>query len=145
MKFFIYTFIFLFLISCSLPKDPEDSLTKAKMNGLKVGYVYNPPYNYTSGDTVSGTEISIIKAFAKEQGLKIQFIYGSESELIKQLEEYKLHVIIGGFDKKTIWKDKAGPTTTYNNKNCLLVPKGENNLLYKLESYLLKYKKENGY
>ena len=100
MKFFIYTFIFLFLISCSLPKDPEDSLTKAKMNSLKVGYVYNPPYSYTSGDTVSGTEISIIKAFAKEQGLKIQFIYGSESELIKQLEEYKLHVIIGGFDKK---------------------------------------------
>jgi hypothetical protein len=42
-----------------------------------------------------------------------------------------------------MWKERAGLSTTYtDNDNCILVARGENKLLYELETYLLNYKEK---
>lgn len=135
-----FAFVIVLLTACSFPKDPENSLQEARQRGLRVGIVNNPPYTTYKNGIAGGTEAGIINRFAKSGGLKVTYICGTESVLMPQLEKYNLHLIIGGFDKKTIWKDKAGLTTTYNGHNCFLIAKGENDLLYRLESYLLKQK-----
>lgn len=127
--------------ACSFPKDPEGSLARARQSALRVGIVHNPPYTFFADGKPGGSEVAIMESFARAEGLKTQYTYGTESVLVKELESYKLDVIIGGFTKKTVWKDKAGLTTAYNhNNNCMLVAKGENELLYHLETYLLKHK-----
>ncbi len=136
--------VLIFLVGCSFPKDPEDSFKKAQQEGLRVGIVDHPPYTTFEEGKAGGTEAAMIAGFAKQEGLKVQYFYGTESQLIKLLEKYKLHLLIGGFEKKTVWKDKAGQTTKYNDKNCFFVAKGENELLYRLEAYLLKYKDQHG-
>lgn len=134
-------FLLPLLAGCSFPKDPEDSLQKAREHGLEVGIVHHPPFTMYENGKASGIEVEILEDFAQKEGLKINYTYGTETTLVKQLEEYRLHLIIGGFEKKTVWKDKAGLTTKYNDKNCMFIAKGENALLYRLESHLLKHMK----
>ncbi len=122
--------------SCDLPKDPNSSWENAKKEGLKIGVVQNPPFSYVEGGAFGGSEVQILNDFAEKVGLKVRYQTGNESDLLKKLEKYKVHVVIGGFDKKTIWKKKAGLTTEYNNENVFLVPMGENELLIHLENYL---------
>jgi polar amino acid transport system substrate-binding protein len=136
----LYLFISLVFISCSFPKDPKDSYAKAKQESLKVGIVNNPPYTTYHEGIASGTEVELIEKFAEKEGLKVEYRDGSESALIKKLENYEIHLLIGGFDKKTEWKKKAGLTSKYNDKNVFLIAKGENELLYRLETVLLKEK-----
>jgi len=144
MKIFILLFLFT-LTGCSIPKDPNNSLENARSGNLIVGYVHHPPFSFIKNGKAVGSEINIINEFAISENLNVNYVYGTETTLIKELEKYKIHIIVGGFKKKTIWKKKAGVTTTYSNTdNCMLVPKGENALLYKLESYLLNYRNKNG-
>lgn len=139
MKAF-YILCLFSLVSCSPPEDSKDSYADAMQHGLKVGLVNNPPFTVYNEGNATGTEVKIIKDFARKESMDVKFIHGSESTLIKQLENYEIHLLIGGFDKKTVWKKKAGLTTRYNGKNVFLIAKGENKLLYRLEEALLKQK-----
>lgn len=119
------------------PADPKHSFKEAQTAGLKVGLVVNAPYVVRDGSGYSGTEVQLIETFARRYGLDTEFISATESELIKQLEKYELHIVAGGFEKSTIWMSKAGLSTTYDKKHVFLVPKGENRLLYKLEKIIM--------
>lgn len=132
----------LLVNSCQLPHDPEKSWKKAQQNGLRIGIVDNPPFaQYHSGQP-SGREVSLVTKFAHEHGMELKFFPGSESELIKMLEKYDLDVLIGGFEKKTLWIQKASPGATYDEKHVLLIPKGENRLLYELDKFIFEYRSE---
>ncbi|QED36640.1 transporter substrate-binding domain-containing protein [Antarcticibacterium arcticum] len=130
----------LLLVSaaCDFPKDAEGSWVDAQNNYLKVGVSINPPFTISERDSLKGMEIDLLKKFAGKENLKIRFFEGSESELIKKLENYELHVIAGGFDKKTLWKQKAGTTSPYDKEHVFLIAKGENQLLKKLETHIFQ-------
>lgn len=132
----------LVMAGCTFPRDPENSFEKAQKNGLKVGVVKRPPFVNISGENFSGSEIDLIREFAEKEHLQIEFKEGSETELLEELEKFHLHVVAGGFTKKTIWKKKAGLTAPYDSKHVLLIPKGENRLLERLEAYILPKKSE---
>lgn len=123
---------------CTYPKDPENSFEKAQKDELKVGVVVNPPFTTFENGSPGGEEIEILRDFAKSENLQISFEEGSESDLIKKMEEYEIQIIAGGFEKKTIWIKKAGPSATYDKKHVFLVPKGENRLLQELETFIFK-------
>lgn len=135
-------FMVLWASSCNLPKDQKESLQEAKEKGLLVGVVENPPYVRTNNEKFEGKEVEILKNFAAVQGLDVKFVEDNESELLEKLEKYELHVVIGGFEKKTIWKRKSTPTVSYDGKHVFLVPNGENRLLKKIETYIFKEVKE---
>ena len=125
----------LFVSSCNIPMDSRNSLEIAQDSVLKVGAVNNPPYSMVEKGVFSGTEVALIRSFAKEKKLDLKFITASESVLIEMLKTAELHIMIGGFDKKTIWQEHAGLTSPYDENHVMLVPKGENRLVYELESF----------
>lgn len=132
--------LFLCLTSCVFPKDPENSFETARRESLQVGVVSNPPFSKVEDGVFSGTEVRMIQEFAEKERLEISFTAGSESELVKQLENFEKHIVVGGFAKKTIWKKKAGMTAPYDKKHVFLIPKGENRLLDHLEDFIFQQK-----
>ena len=128
----------LFYTSCNLPKDQKSSWEKATTQGLKVGVIENPPFTSKTDNSFSGSEIDIVNSFASANNLQVSYHGGNESDLIEKLEKYELDILIGGFDKKSVWSKKAGFTRAYDKKHVLLVPKGENKLLVKLEEFIHK-------
>lgn len=135
---YLYIFAILLISGCTYPKDPENSYQKARETSLKVGVVLNSPFTTYINDHAGGREVEMLKEFAKAEDLKIEFQEGSESDLVKKLEKYEIDLVAGGFDKKTLWKKKAGLTATYDKKHVFLVPKGENRLLQHLETFIFK-------
>lgn len=135
-------FSLILLTSCKhYPADPENSFTEAKQQGLKVGIIHNPPFSvYKGPGDFDGTELEMIRKFARQEHMPLLLEFGSESDLIQKLEHYDLHVVIGGFTGKTIWKKKAGLTAPYDQKHVFLIPKGENRLLAHLESFIFSKK-----
>lgn len=141
LKYFFIPVAIVILTACTnFPKDPENSFDNARINGLKVGIAVHPPFTIIQNGHLSGTEVKLIEHFAQQNGFNINYTVGTESELISQLEKYQLHLIAGGFDKKTVWIKKAGLSAAYDSKHVLMVAKGENKLLYKLEQYIFKMK-----
>lgn len=134
-KYTICCALLLFLSACNIPKDPNDSYKKAKENALKIGVV-------TEADSTSVLkEKNMIESFADNEGLQTQYYDGTETELVKQLEEFKLDIVMGGFEKKSVWKKKVGMTKPYDSTHVFFIPKGENRLLYQLETFIHKTKK----
>lgn len=127
---------FILYTSCNLPKDPESSWENAKKEGLRVGVVDNPPFTKISSDSFSGKEITLINNFAASKNLEVTYLKGNESHLIEKLEKYEIDLVVGGFDKKTTWSKKVGVSKPYDKEHVILVPKGENKLLVKLEEYI---------
>ena len=143
MRKLLFLSVLLSILSCTYPKDPENSFEEAKKGSLLVGAVENPPFVQRQGKEFSGSEIALIRKFADQNNLSIRFIPGSESELVERLEKFKIHVVVGGFTKKTIWKKKAGYTAPYDrDDHVLLIPKGENRLLENLEKFIFENKKK---
>lgn len=130
----------LLITACTIPQDPQHSFKEAKEKELLVGVINNPPFVDSSSSNLSGSEVQKLKEFARQENLRIKFLKGNESDLIHRLEKYELHVVIGGFDKKTIWKKKAGLTVPYDEKHVFLIPKGENRLLEHLEDFIFEKK-----
>lgn len=142
MMRYLFVWITFFFLGCDYPKDPEHSFEEARNEHLKVGVALNPPFTHNTNDDLSGTEIEILEEFARKNNLQIQYTIDSESNLIKKLENYEIHLIAGGFDKKTIWKKKAGLSAPYNKKNVFLVARGENKLLQNLERFIFSKTKK---
>lgn len=140
----VLTLIFSLLLfsSCNIPRDPNKSWEQAKKDSLRVGIVNKKSSSAVHSDSLNLSERQFIKEFSKKNNLKTTFIEGSETDLIKKLEKFELDILLGEFDKKTIWKSRAGPIKSYDSKHVFLVPQGENKLVYKLEKYIYKIKKD---
>ncbi len=128
----------LLLGSCGIPRDPERSFSKAQSEGLVVGVVHNPPFCIADEGEFSGVEVELVEEFARTHGLSANYVEGCESDLVEELKSGDIHVLAGGFEKSTVWLEKAGATAPYDGEHVLLVAKGENRLVYELESVVHK-------
>lgn len=142
MMKYLFVLIAVFFLGCDYPKDPEHSFEEARDKHLKIGVAINPPFTTSTNGTLGGTEIDLLEELARQHNLQIQYMVDTESNLIKKLENYEIHLMAGGFDKKTIWKKKAGLSAPYNKKNVFLVARGENKLLQNLESFIFSKTKK---
>lgn len=129
--------LILLLGSCDLPKDPDRTWQEAHDIGLQVGVVVDTPFVVQQDGEWAGEEIDLIKKFAKDHGLVIQFHQRSESEIVRQLDRSELHIAAGGFHKDTAWKKKVAATRPFPPmEHVFLVAAGENHTLVKLEEWL---------
>lgn len=114
-----YILHFLFPVFCfvaceSYPKDPNNTLEKAKQAQLRIGAMHAPPWVIIEGNTVTGTEAEIVQGFAQKIQTDIDWIIGSESELMSLLEAYELHIVIGGLTTASPWKQQVALTNPYS-------------------------------
>lgn len=130
----IYCSILLVLsFSCGIPKDGREAFQNALQNRLMVGVVEQAGEERSALDA----EIELVRQFGKENNMKVELIYGPETKLVSRLENAEFQLVVGGFDKETIWEEKVALSIPYDDfGHVFLIPKGENRLLFELENFI---------
>jgi len=140
--------LFSLLAACGLPRDPEKTSDRiASTHDLRVGVSDSPPWTVSRGGQPSGAEPDLVRGFAEQIGAHVVWRRGSESNLIRALEEHQLDLVIGGFDKKTQWSATAGLSQPFakdadGKQHVLLAAPGENRLILSLDRFLAEQKRQ---
>ncbi len=105
---------FFFLAGCeSYPNDPMNSLENARGDTLRVGAIETAPWIILENGEVRGIEAEIIKGFAKKIDARVEWVKGTEEELMPLLENYELQLLAGGLTAGNPWKKRVGMTGAY--------------------------------
>ena len=107
----------LILSGCRYPTDIEHSLEKIRGKVLNVGVTENPPWVMRSDNGPAGLEPEIVAALAEELDAEVHWHWGSESVLLRALEERQLHLVIGGFTKNSRLSKLAAQTRPYHDSS----------------------------
>lgn len=139
--------ILIYLVSAcrNIPSDPDKTFEEASDSHLLAGYSVNPPWTKGDSSLLKGPEEFIIRKFAEDNNMVIVWHEGSEQELLRDLEEKKLHLVISGIRKDTPWKNKKiGLTMPYfkgnKDKRVIAVRQGENKFVKELEKVIYQYR-----
>ena len=129
----------------SVPADPDGTLDRVRGGVLRVGVTENPGLVDLGDGEPRGTEPELLREFAAVVGADVQWVEGSERELVEGLRYGELDAAAGGFRDDSPWEQKAGMTRPYAEtadehgttaKHVLLVPEGENAFLLELDTFL---------
>jgi polar amino acid transport system substrate-binding protein len=132
------------LIACDLPRDPNGTLEGARGGVIRAGAVENPPWVVVDGATVGGLEAELVRAIAECLDARVEWVRGTESELLAKLERGHLDLVAGGLTDASPWRARvafAGPYRTTPGehepeRHVLALPPGENGWLVFVERFL---------
>ena len=115
----MYRLIILILVSITLscddfPKDPSNTLKDARNNILHVGVAESNKWASVNNGNYSGIEVDLIKEYAKSINAEINWVPGSQIQLIDLLNEDAIDIAIGGFTKKSPFEKHAGFTRPHH-------------------------------
>lgn len=113
----------------------------AATHELRVGISANPPWTVATGTQPSGIEPDLVNRFAAQSGAQVRWVRGSETVLVGALEDHKLDLVIGGFNKETQWSSKAGVSQPFardsnGDQRVFLAAPGENRFILSLDTFL---------
>lgn len=135
----------------SMPADPDGTLQEITGGTIQVGVTAaaGEEGNWVQlqpGTEPAGIEPDLVRGFAATREATVEWIGGTEHELVDDLEHGELDLVIGGFADDTPWTKHAGMTRPYMEtkdergktvKHVMLTPLGENAFLLALDKYLL--------
>ena len=100
---------------CNYPKDPNNTLEKIKHRTIRVGISESPQLcEYSIGNNEpTGVEVELIKGYAQSIDAKIEWIKGSQEQIVDLIKEYEVDVAIGGYSKNSAFKTHVGLTRPY--------------------------------
>lgn len=136
------------LPGCELPADSTGTLERVRGATMVVGYTDARPWVIAGGQTPSGVEPALIRGFAQHLGARIEWIEGSESELVEELRDGRIDVLLAGLPKGAPWKKEVALTRPYlrhglpgggaqaDKPRVMAVRAGENAFLVALERHL---------
>ena len=102
----------LLLAGCQYPRDPEGTLDRVRGGTLRVGVTEAEPWVKLSGDP-AGVEVELIKEFAATLEAEVEWVEGSESDLMEALDGRQLDVVIAGLTRRSVWMNAAALTRPY--------------------------------
>lgn len=127
----------------TVPSDPNGSLQSVSERSLRVGASLEPGLIDSEGAALSGPLADLVEEFAAEIDTTVDWTAGGEESLVRMLEEGELDLVVGGMTDQTPWVERAGVTRGYTTIEgadgrslVMLVPLGENALLFVLEQFL---------
>jgi polar amino acid transport system substrate-binding protein len=103
----------LLLAGCGIPRDPESTLDRVSGGTLRVGVTESDPWTRLDGEQPAGVEVELVRRFAGELGATVQWVQGSEADLIAALEVRELDLVVGGLTADTPWQAKAAITRSF--------------------------------
>ena len=80
---------------------------------MHVGITDSDPWALYSGGEASGVEPRILERFASELDATIEWIPGTEEDLMAALEQREVDVVIGGLTSTNPWSAKVALTHPY--------------------------------
>ena len=114
-------------MGCQYPRDPDGTLNRVEDGVLRVGVTEADPWVVLEGDRpVGGTEVELARRFARDVGARIEWVQGSEEELVDAAKEGQVDLIVGGLTSKSRWKKDVAFTRPYVETRAVVgVPAGE--------------------
>ena len=103
----------LLLAGCGIPRDPEGTLERVRGGTLRAGITASAPWTTLEGGRPGGVEVELVERFATELGARVEWVDGSEADLIAALEMRELDLVVGGLTADTPWQAKAAITRSY--------------------------------
>jgi ABC-type amino acid transport substrate-binding protein len=134
--------LLLFAVACGLPRDPDDTLERVRGGVVRVGITENPPWVIATATGADGVEPTLLEEMADSLRARIEWIPGSESRLLADLEARKLDLVLGGLTDDIPWKTKVALTKPFyedprtKKKHVMATPPGENAWLVFVERQL---------
>jgi polar amino acid transport system substrate-binding protein len=99
---------------CQYPRDPDGTLNRVEGGVMRVGVTEADPWVVLDGDRpVDGVEVELARRFARELGARIEWVQGSEEELVDAAKEGQVDLILGGLTSKSRWKKDVAFTRPY--------------------------------
>ena len=98
---------------CGVPRDPESTLDTVRGGTLRAGITASEPWTTLEGGRPGGVEVELVDRFARELGARVEWVDGSEADLIGALEVRELDLVVGGLTADTPWQSKAAITRSY--------------------------------
>ena len=99
---------------CTYPNDPDGTLDRVNGGTMRVGITNADPWVKVQGDKPpGGLEVRLVNEFARQHGARIEWVDGSEEELVNGMKEGSLDLMIGGLTKKSRWKKDVAFTRPY--------------------------------
>jgi polar amino acid transport system substrate-binding protein len=100
--------------ACRIPEDPDGTLDRVEGGIMRVGVTESDPWvTLDGGVPTGGVEVALVRSFARDLHARIEWVDGSEEELIAALKEGSLDLVIGGLTSKSRWKQDAALTRPY--------------------------------
>jgi polar amino acid transport system substrate-binding protein len=102
------------LAACEYPRDVEGTLDRVRGGTLRVGIAPAEPWvTLTPGREPAGVEVRLLEEFAATVDAEIEWVEGSESELIEALHGRQLDVVAAGLTRRSVWMTEAALTRPY--------------------------------
>lgn len=109
----VATAISFALAACEIPADPEGTFERVEGGTLRVGVIDHPPWADLAGREPKGVEPTLVRRFAEQIQADIEWIPGSESELVEAMTGFQIDVLIGGLTRSSPWIKEVALTRPY--------------------------------
>jgi hypothetical protein len=96
-----------------MPRDPQKTSARVKEGTLRAGAMVNPPWSWSHGHEVRGVEVEAVQRMAAGLGSKVEWTFGSESDLLEGLQAFQLDLVVGGLQGDTPYRPKLGLSRPY--------------------------------
>jgi polar amino acid transport system substrate-binding protein len=101
------------LAGCEYPRDPEGTLDRVRGGVMRVGVTHVDPWVKLDGATPSGVEVELLQRFADTLDAEIEWVEGSESDLMEALHGRQLDVVVAGLTRRSEWQRVAALTRPF--------------------------------
>lgn len=99
---------------CQYPRDPDGTLDRVQGGVMRVGAVEADPWVIIEGDEpTGGVEVELVRAFAERLDARIEWLQGSEEELVDAAKEGQVDLLIAGMTNRSRWKKDVAFTRPY--------------------------------
>jgi polar amino acid transport system substrate-binding protein len=101
------------LCGCQYPRDPEGTLDRARGGVLRAGVTEADPFVKLSGPEPAGVEVALIEGFARSIDARIEWVEGSETDLMQALHGRQLDIVAAGLTRRSVWQHEVALTRPY--------------------------------
>jgi polar amino acid transport system substrate-binding protein len=98
---------------CQFPRDPEGTLDRVRGGVMRVGVTHVEPWVTVQGGEVGGVEAELVERFAASIDAQVEWVEGSESDLMAALHGRQLDVVIAGLTRRSEWQRVAALTRPF--------------------------------
>jgi polar amino acid transport system substrate-binding protein len=98
---------------CEFPQDPEGTLDRVRGGVMRVGVTPAEPWVTLDGPEPAGVEVELVERFAATLDARVEWVEGSESDLMEALHGRQLDIVIAGLTRQSVWAREAALTRPY--------------------------------
>ena len=127
MKHLLVLPLLLVVAACaSPPLDPEGTLERVTGGTIRAGITTQAPWSFFENGEPAGVEVELLEDLAQELDAQVEWVQGSEEDLIGAMDLGQLDVVIGGFTAESPWIEHAAMTHPYfTSRLVVAVPEGD--------------------